>query len=119
MTSHQRSKSSKRTNVVAIESTIVTRGRKQLSSPSPLLSPKTAKLKAQSEKLTRRAMIAKAAMDVKAGGMANGGETKYGNISAIVPKYQSIGYPYITRGTICHHLSFIEKKPTIHHQFQQ
>ena len=56
-----------------------------------LLSPKSAKLKAQTEAVNRKATIRKAALELKDIRTRNGGMTKYGDISSIVKKYQLLG----------------------------
>ena len=55
--------------------------------------------------MNRKATIAKAALEIKSFKSGNGGITKYGLISTIVQKYQSIGYDYVTRGTLAHYFA--------------
>ena len=84
--------------------------RPRLPIASPL-SPNAAKLKKQTEAMNRKATIAKAALEVKSFKSGNGGSSKYGLVSTIVKKYQSIGYEYVTRGSIAHY--FVQEKLTL------
>ena len=72
------------------------------------LSPTSAKLKKQTEAMHRKSTIGKAAQDVKR--LKLGVTNTYGLIPSVVKKYQSIGYDFVTRGTICHYLDQEKKK---------
>ena len=82
-----------------------------MSSPI-LLSPNSKHFKAQTDAAGRKATIKKAAIEVKALRAANGGDTKYGEMARIINKYQSVGYSFVTRGTLCHFLAS-EKKTCV------
>ena len=75
----------------------------------PPLSPTLLELKQRTEKLSQKTIIQKAINDLTTLKLANGGSNKYGDISRIVNNYQSIGYSFVTRGTLCYVLE-VEKK---------
>lgn len=50
-------------------------------------------------------VIEKAADDVRKIRAANGGKSKYGDITSVISRYQSVGFDFVTRGSVCYRLN--------------
>jgi hypothetical protein len=64
-----------------------------------------ARFRRENEKASRSGVLKKAVDLVLSLKAANGGKSKYGVIKKVVEQYNSIGYDFVTRGSLCYHLS--------------
>lgn len=57
------------------------------------------------ERCKKKRILGKAVQEILVLRAANGGIKKHGDISQVIEKYQSVGYDFVTRGSVCHRLS--------------
>lgn len=84
--------------------------RKEPEKSTEKLSTEDEKFRDAKDLLVRTTMISDAVLEVLSLRAANGGKRQYGDISKIINKYNTAGYDYVTRGTVCYNLSILKKK---------